>query len=106
MAINNTVELTGNMSKSGARIIETEENTFAVFSLATTDSYKSKDTNEWIDKDTIMVGRDFGEGTTTDSGYPAEARILKRGQSIEEAKMVFKGEKTDVAAGGSHVFRP
>ena len=53
MAINNTVELTGNMSKNGTRIIETEENTFAVFSLATTDSYKNKDTNEWIDKDTI-----------------------------------------------------
>ena len=53
MAINNTVELTGNMSKKGVRIIDTSENNFAVFSLATTDSYQNKDTNEWIDKDTI-----------------------------------------------------
>ena len=53
MAINNTIELTGNMSKSGVRIIETEESTFAVLSLATTDSYKDKETGEWTNKETI-----------------------------------------------------
>lgn len=53
MAINNTVELTGNMSKKGVRIIETEETTFATFTLATTDSYKNKDTEEWINKETV-----------------------------------------------------
>lgn len=51
MAYNNTVTLTGNMG-SEARIIETEENRFAAFSLATTDSYKDE-AGEWHDKETI-----------------------------------------------------
>ena len=37
MAINNTVTLIGNMGAE-ARIIKTEENSFAAISLATTDS--------------------------------------------------------------------
>ena len=45
MAINNTTLLTGNMG-SEARIIETEENRFAAFSLATTDSYKDEN-DQW-----------------------------------------------------------
>jgi len=53
MAINNTVELIGNMSKSGVRIIETDESKFASLSLATTDSYKDEKTGEWKDKKTI-----------------------------------------------------
>jgi len=53
MAINNTVELISNMSKSGIRIIETEESKFAALSLATTDSYKDEKSGEWIEKDVI-----------------------------------------------------
>ena len=51
MAINNTVELTGNLG-SEVRIIETEGRTFAGVSLATTDSYKDEKTGEWTDKQT------------------------------------------------------
>lgn len=51
MSINNTVTLIGNMG-SEARIIETEENRFAAFSIATTDSYKTE-AGEWQEKDTI-----------------------------------------------------
>ncbi len=51
MAINNSVTLIGNMG-SEARIIETEEKTFAAFSLATTDTYLDKD-GMWQDKQTI-----------------------------------------------------
>lgn len=53
MAINNTVELIGNMGSKGVRIIETEESKFAALSLATTDSYKDQKSDEWKDKDTI-----------------------------------------------------
>lgn len=53
MAINNTVELIGNMNKSGVRIIDTEESKFATFTLATTDSYKNNETGEWVEKKTI-----------------------------------------------------
>lgn len=51
MAINNTVILTGNMG-SEARLIETEANRFAAFSLATTDSYQDQDGN-WQEKETL-----------------------------------------------------
>ena len=51
MAINNTIELTGNLG-SEVRIIETEEYKFAGVSLATTDSYKDEETGEWTDKQT------------------------------------------------------
>ena len=37
---------------SEARIIETEENRFAAFSLATTDSYKDEN-DQWHEKETI-----------------------------------------------------
>lgn len=52
MAINNTVKLIGNTG-SEVKIIETEGKNFAAFSLATTDSYKDKETDEWKDKETI-----------------------------------------------------
>ena len=51
MAINNTIELTGNIGAE-ARIIETEESKFAAFSIATTDSYKDKEDN-WQDRETV-----------------------------------------------------
>jgi len=51
MTINNTAILTGNMG-SEARIIETEGNRFAAFSLATTDSYKD-DNDQWHEKETV-----------------------------------------------------
>jgi len=51
MAINNTVELIGNLGAE-ARIIQTEGKTFASFSVATTDSYQD-DAGNWQNKATI-----------------------------------------------------
>ena len=51
MALNNTVTLIGNTGDN-ARIIITDESTFASLSLATTDSYKDKDGN-WQNKETV-----------------------------------------------------
>ena len=51
MAFNNTIKLTGNIGNE-PRIIETETNIFASFSIATTDSYKDEEGN-WQDKETI-----------------------------------------------------
>ena len=52
MAYNNTVKLTGNLGAE-AKIIEGENKTFAALRLATTDSYKDKETEQWKDKATI-----------------------------------------------------
>jgi len=51
MAINNTITLTGNLGIE-ARIIETDNTTFAALSIATTDSYKDAEDN-WKEKETI-----------------------------------------------------
>lgn len=53
----------------------------------------------WIDKDNVIVGTDFGEGTLTESGYPFISKRLKRGQTLENATELFRGEAKDVAAG-------
>lgn len=58
----------------------------------------------WVDKDTILIGTNWGEGTLTESGYPYIVKKLKRGQKLEEAVEVFRGEKTDVSAGAYRVY--
>lgn len=52
MAINNSIILTGNLGAE-AKIIETDNATFASIRLATTDSYKDEEKGEWVDLDTI-----------------------------------------------------
>ncbi len=52
MAYNNTVKLIGNLGAE-AKIIEGENKTFAAMRIATTDTYKDKETEEWKDKATI-----------------------------------------------------
>ncbi len=51
---------------------------------------ESKMSVAWFDKDTLIVGTDFGSGSITESGYPRFAKILKRNQVITDAKMVFE----------------
>jgi prolyl oligopeptidase len=60
---------------------------------------ESKGSSSWLDKDTQIVGIDFGPGTMTESGYPMTARLWKRGQPLDSAIEFFKGVKTDVSAG-------
>ncbi len=55
---------------------------------------------DWLDRDTLVVGRDWsGVGADlTASGYPYVVKIVKRGQPIDQAKTVFRGATTDVWA--------
>jgi prolyl oligopeptidase len=52
----------------------------------------------WIDKDTLLVSRDWGGGTLTSSGYPFVVKLWKRGQPLREAKEVYRGEPADEIA--------
>ncbi|WP_445773415.1 prolyl oligopeptidase family serine peptidase [Shewanella sp.] len=66
---------------------------------------EAKSRVSWIDKDTVFVGTDFGDGQSmTDSGYPSIVKLWKRGTSLSEAKTVFKGDKTSVASSGYVIF--
>ena len=55
----------------------------------------------WVDRDTAWVGHDFGEGTMSPSGYPLTVREWKRGQPLEDAVEIWRGEPGDVVAAGS-----
>ena len=59
----------------------------------------SKGGVSWVDGDTLLVTRAFGDGTVTESGYPFITREWKRGTPLSEAKEIFRGETTDVSAG-------
>ncbi|MDQ1154834.1 prolyl oligopeptidase family protein [Brevundimonas sp. SORGH_AS_0993] len=61
---------------------------------------ESKGGASWIDKDTLLVSRDFGPGTLTDSGYPMVVKRMKRGQTLEQAETLFTGQPTDVSVSG------
>jgi prolyl oligopeptidase len=56
---------------------------------------RSKQIVSWLNKDTLLVARDWGNGTLTNSGYPFVVKIWKRGQPLEEAKEVYRGAATD-----------
>jgi prolyl oligopeptidase len=50
----------------------------------------------WLDKDTLLVARDWGGGTLTQSGYPFVIKTVKRGQSPDQAVEIFRGQSKDV----------
>ncbi|WP_315899646.1 prolyl oligopeptidase family serine peptidase [Qipengyuania gaetbuli] len=60
---------------------------------------ESQGSVQWLDKDTLLVSRDFGEGTLTDSEYPFTTRIWKRGTDVTDAPEIFRGESSDVWSG-------
>jgi prolyl oligopeptidase len=53
----------------------------------------------WIDKNTLMVSTDFGDGITT-SGYPKQVKSWTRGTQLSDAKMLFDGEENDMGIWG------
>ena len=65
---------------------------------------EAKSDAAWFDRDTLIVGTDFGEGSLTTSGYPRVLKIWRRGQPLEEAKTLFEGQTEDVAVGYSRDF--
>ena len=60
----------------------------------------SKQSVDWLDKDSLLVARDWGAGTMTKSGYPFVVKLWKRGQPLDQAKEVFRGTENDVGAAG------
>ena len=56
----------------------------------------SKQNADWIDADTLIVSRDWGEGTLTKSGYPMVVKIVKRGQPLASAQEIYRGTPDDI----------
>ena len=63
-------------------------------------THESKGSTWWLDKDTVLVGIDFGEGTMTESGYPTQVKLWKRGSPLSDATLLSEGPKDDVGHWG------
>ncbi len=55
---------------------------------------------DWIDRDALLVGTNFGPGSLTESGYARVIKRWKRGTPLEDAVTLFEGKPTDVIAEG------
>jgi prolyl oligopeptidase len=58
---------------------------------------EGKQSASWLDADTLIVGRDWGPGTTTASGYPFILKRLTRGLPLADAEEIFRGRADDVS---------
>lgn len=82
----------GGKDASLVREFDTTTKSFVIGGFALPEG---KQTVVWVDKDTILVARDWGAGTMTKSGYPFVVKELKRGQSLDQAREVFRGTADD-----------
>ncbi len=57
---------------------------------------EAKSTVAWVDRDTLLVGTDWGDGSLTESGYPRVAKLWKRGTPLASAATVREVETADV----------
>ncbi|VEG45897.1 serine protease, S9A family peptidase [Mycolicibacterium flavescens] len=67
---------------------------------------EAKSSVTWQDRDTVLVGTDFGPGSLTDSGYPRIVKRWRRGQPLAEAQTLFEGEIADVSVGCGYDATP
>ena len=67
---------------------------------------EEKSSVDWRNRDSIYVGTNFGAGSMTTSGYPRIVKEWKRGTPLAEARVVFEGEVSDVAANGFATDEP
>lgn len=61
---------------------------------------EGKQSVAWIDRNTLLVAREWAPGELTSSGYAYVVKRVTRGQPVERAVEVFRGDKGDVAASG------
>ena len=91
----------GGRDANVVREFDTERRAFVEGGFSLPDG---KQDASWEDEDNVLVGRDWGEGTMTPSGYPFVVKRLRRGQSLDQAEEIYRGRPDDVAA-GAYVLR-
>jgi prolyl oligopeptidase len=55
----------------------------------------------WEDEDNLLISREWAPGELTSSGYPFIVKRLARGQPLDAAQEVFRGDATDGGYGVS-----
>lgn len=61
---------------------------------------ESKSSTSWLDADTLLVSAALGGETETESGYGRHVQRWSRGTSIEDAPIIFEGDKADIWSSG------
>jgi len=61
---------------------------------------EGKQNVSWLDKDTLMIARDWGPGTMTKSSYPFVLKLWKRGTPAAQATEMFRGTEEDISVSG------
>jgi prolyl oligopeptidase len=56
----------------------------------------AKSSVAWRDEDTLLVGTDWGNGSTTQSGYAYIIKEWRRGTPLAQAQEILRGQNTDV----------
>ncbi|MGQ0532207.1 MAG: prolyl oligopeptidase family serine peptidase, partial [Caulobacteraceae bacterium] len=51
----------------------------------------------WLDRDTLLVATNWGEGSLTESGYPFILKAWRRGTPLSSATEIMRGEVSDVS---------
>lgn len=59
---------------------------------------ESKTSATWINENSLLVADGTNQDNLTKSGYPTQIKILKRGQSLKDAALIFEAQKSDTAA--------
>ncbi len=59
---------------------------------------EGKQSATWVDRNTIIVGREWTPGEVTGSGYAYVLKRVTRGQPLADAREIFRGSPTDVSA--------
>ena len=67
---------------------------------------EAKQNMTWVNRDTVLVGTDFGHGTMTDSGYSNQVKIWKRGHPLATARMLHEGSTADMGSFPFSSHRP
>lgn len=67
---------------------------------------EAKGSMGFIDRDTVFVSTDFGEGSKTESGYARIVKLWKRGTPLSDAKVVYEGKHTDMMVAAGHDTTP
>ncbi len=96
------------LSRGGAdatvtREFDIEKRAFVVDGFSRSES---KGSIGWIDRDTVFVQTDFGDGAMTSSGYPRIAKRWRRGTPMSSAETVYEGQNIDMAVSAIHDDSP
>lgn len=57
---------------------------------------EAKSSVVWRDESTLLVATDFGGGSLTESGYPFLVKAWSRGQTLQDAPTLVRGDEKDV----------